>query len=201
MTKQLDVFHKLILDFLEKNNWWKEISLRKMAELIKLSHPQKVLNKIHQLERMWYIRKNHEQGGYDIFRDTPIPEFMTVPLYSSEQFFHKKFSIGITPPLRMIKVPSDILWLTGNEQYFFVKVQWKSLLPRVHPDDLVLIKQEKQFIEWKKYVIIYNNTLENGTLQKIWARLSLISGNYQEPLLIKKNVKILWEAKRAIISL
>jgi hypothetical protein len=47
----------------------------------------------------------------------------------------------------MIKIPSDILEIPANEHYFFIKVKSKSILPIVKPDDLVLVKQDKQATE------------------------------------------------------
>ena len=89
MANKLDDFHKSILDFLEKNDGGKNLGLREIAKYAKLNHPQKALNKLNQLEKMGYIRKNPETGKYDIFRDHPIPEFLTIPVYSSEQFGNK----------------------------------------------------------------------------------------------------------------
>lgn len=205
MKKELDDAQKLILQFLDKNDWWRNIWLRKIAEYAKLDHPQKALNKINQLEKLWYVRKNYEEGKYDVFKDNPVPEFVAVPMYSSEQFFHKGFEVGKTTPIKRVKVPSDILWLTNSEDYFFIKVKWKSLLPIIKPNDLVLIKQEKHLKEWRKYLVLHNKVLEKKVLHKIGRDLFLVSANFdfdkEQPLVVKKDVKVLWETKNAIIFL
>lgn len=204
MAKKLDISHTLILNFLEKNNWWKNIGLRQIAKYAKLSHPQKALNKLNQLEKMWYIRKNHENGGYDIFKDNPIPEFVTIPIYSSDQCGSEWFQVPTTLPIRQVKIPSDILWITNNEEYFFVKAKWKSLLPLIKPNDLVLVKKERILEEWKKYVVIHNSKPKIKILQKIWKESWLISTNFnfdkEQPFVVKKNIKILWTTKKVITS-
>jgi hypothetical protein len=154
MIKKLDEYHKKILDFLKKNNWGKNIGLRKIAEYATLNHPQKALNKLNQLERMWYIRKNYEDGKYNIFKN-PIPEFMIIPVYSSEQFGKQWFIVPQTAPIRKIKMSSYILWISGNGKYLLIKVTWKSLLPAIKPNDIVLVKKRKATYERKK---IFNNS-------------------------------------------
>lgn len=204
MSNKLDTTHKLLLDFLEKNNGGKNIGLRQIAEHIKLNHPQKALNKLNQLEKMWYIRKNPETGKYDIFKNNPIPEFVVIPLYSSEQFGNKGFTLPKTEPIRKVKIPSDILWISGNNNYFFVKAKGKTLLPIIKPNDLVLIKREKTYLEWKKYLVIHNNKPKIKILQKVGKEKWLISINFnfdkEQPVIVKNDVKILWTAQKVITS-
>ncbi len=205
MTKKIDKYHKLILDFLEKNNGGKNIRLREIAKHTELNHPQKVLNKIHQLEKLWYIKKNYEEGKYDIFRDNPIPEFTTIPIYSSDQFGKKWFTIPITEPIKKVKIPSDILWITGDADYFFIKMKWKDLWPAIKPNDLVLIKKEKKVIEWKKYLVVHNNKPKIKILQKIGKEKCLVSIDFnvdnEGPIMIEKDIKILWAPKKIITSI
>lgn len=205
MKNTLDEFHKTILDFLENNNWGKDIGLREIAKATNLNHPQKVSNKINQLVRMWYIRKNYDNGNYDIFKDNPIPEFMMIPVYSSSQFGKKWFKIPETKPFRKVKIPSDILWISGNDEYFFVKAKDEKFLPSIKSDDLVLIRREKEYTEWKKYLVMQNDIPKIKILKKIWNDSWLISTNVdfdkEEPLMIKDDIRILWSAQKIITSL
>lgn len=204
MKTKLDSYHKLILSFLEENNGWKDIGLREIAEYAHLNHPQKASNKLEQLIRMWYIRKNYEENKYDIFKD-PIPEFVTIPIYSSEQCWSEWFEIPTTPPMRSVKIPSDILWIAWNEDYFFIKAKWRSLLPIIKPNDLVLIKKEKEIVEWRKYLVIHNSKPKIKVLQKTWSESWLISTNFtfdpEQPFAVEKDVRILWVAKKIITSI
>lgn len=204
MKGTLDEFHKAILDFLEKHNGGKDIGLRQIAEYAKLNHPQKALNKIRQLEKMWYIRKNNEEERYELFRKNPIPEFMIIPVYSLEQFERRWRNIQETEPIRRVKIPSDILGISWNDDYFFIKAKGKALLPIIKPDDLVLIKKEKEFVEWKKYLVIHNNIPKIKILQKIWEEKWLISTNFsfdkEQPLTLKDDINVLWAAQKVITS-
>ncbi len=200
----MDESHKEILDFLQKNEWGKHIGLREIAKSTKINHPQKVLNKINQLEKMWYIRKRNDNKGYHIFHDKPIPEFTTIPVYSSLQIGNKWFEESEVKPIKTVKISSDILWIISNEEYFFVKIKGNTVIPKIRSEDLILIKK-KERMEGKKHLILHNNKAKIKVLQKIGKQEFFISANAsidtEKPLTITKDIKILGTAEKIITSL
>lgn len=154
---------------------------------------------------MGYIRKNPDTEKYTIFRKNPIPEFLIIPVYSSEQFWNKWFKVPETEPIRKVKIPSDILGISSDADYFFIKTKGNTLAPIVKPNDLILVKKEKEFVEGKKYLVIQDNKPKIKIMQKVGEKKILVSTDFtfdkEQPVVVKDDTEILGVAQKIITSL
>ncbi len=79
----LDSRHRDILDFLADNQEY-TLTLMDIGNAVGIDHPQKVLDKIDQLERKGYITKN-PFGGYQVLRKYDESNQLALPFFGFAQ--------------------------------------------------------------------------------------------------------------------
>lgn len=180
MTKNLDDMHKKIFDFFKKNQNKENITLREIWWYIwKDIHPQKISNKIQQLEKMWYLRKNFEKNSYDIIEE-PIKDMYLFPLYWYAQCGNNKSNIAIERPIKEIPFSTAVLWIKDPENYFFVKAKGKSMEPDIKDWDLILVRRQPNYELGTRVLVVHNEDLKIKRIALNEGKWILISDNKED---------------------
>lgn len=180
MTKKLDDMQKKIFDFFKKNENKENITLREIwCSVGKDIHPQKISNKIQQLEKMWYLRKNFEKNSYNIVEE-PIKDIYLFPLYWYAQCGNNKSNIITERPIKEIPFSTAVLWIKDPENYFFVKAKGKSMEPEIRDWDLILVRKQPNYELWTRVLVVHNEDLKIKRIALNKGKLILISDNKED---------------------
>lgn len=141
-----------------------------------LDHSQKVLNKLDQLERKWYIRKNFELKTYDVL-DEPIKDVIYLPLYGSALCGHRGSEIVHEEPTRMVWCNTSIFGIVNVDQYILVQAKWTSMEPEIYEGDILLIHRQKNYSPQDKVLLVHKGKLKVKMILRTDDALFLISSN------------------------
>lgn len=206
--KSLDIYSKRILDLLSNLSSIEDASysLRQFASFVWLDHPQKLSYRLEQLEDDWYIKKD-ENWIYAVIKNY-INDFLNIPYYGWSQCWNINKSILEEKPKDFLQFDIELLWLNDNEDisnYFFTKAKWKSMLPRIKEDDLLLIRVEEYTPNNSNiYLVIHNGDAKIKKIQSKDDSTFLVSINESyDPFeidIFNDSVKVVWTVKKIITS-
>lgn len=207
--KKIDIYHKRIIDWLKNIANCDDVSfsMRQFWAYVWLDHPQKLANKLEQLEEGWYIQKDID-GIYRVLKDY-IDELLNIPFYGWAQCGNDGKSILSEKPKDYLQFDNEMLGINENEDtsfYFFTKARWSSMLPIIKENDLVLIKAEPYETDtWKLYLVIHNGISKIKKVQSFDDRHVLVSINesIHQPLEINPiddEVKVVGVVKKVLTS-
>ena len=205
----MDIYHKRIIDGLKNIANCDDVSfsMRQFGAYVWLDHPQKLANKLEQLEERWYIKKDLD-GVYKVLKNY-IDELLNIPFYGWVQCGHNGTTILSEKPKDYLQFDTDMLWIHSDEDvssYFFTKARWTSMLPIIQENDLVLIKVEPyEANTWKLYLVIHNKISKIKKIQSFDDKNVLVSINesIHKPLEINPiddDVKVVGVVKKVLTS-
>lgn len=152
--KPLDWRQRDILDYLYDNQEY-TTTLMDIGEAVGIDHPQKVLDKIDQLIRRWYIAKT-PFGGYQVLRRFEESDQLSIPFFWYAQCGHAGKSILAEYPRKKLEVDKKFINQSEKESYFVTRAKGDSMEPFIHSGDFLLIKVQQGFSPEDKVMVVHN---------------------------------------------
>lgn len=199
MAYWLDTTHEKVLDFLRKNSG-KELTLMEIWNAVWLDHSQKVLNKLDQLEKKWYIRKNYELKTYDVLNE-PIKDVIYLPLYGSALCGNRGSEIINEEPSKMVWFNTSIFGISNVDKYILVQAKWDSMKPEIQDWDILLVHRQNNYLPQDKVLLVHQGKLKVKMILKSGNDIYLISSNgNHEPVQVNEedNLDIIGIVKKII---
>jgi repressor LexA len=160
---KLEKSYQAILDFLRDNQDNENLSLKTIQNRVGLDHPQKVVHRLQQLEKKGYLRKE-DNGTYKVF-DNPVKDTIVLPVYGSALCGNKWSAVVEEYTSEKITLSSSFLWVSDEDDYFFVKAKGDSMEPQVSDGDLLLTRKwSGGYSEWDKMFVIHEG---NPKIKKV----------------------------------
>lgn len=123
-----------------KENVGDPLTVRELQEELGVSSPSVVQHHIFQLEKKGYLRRNPSNTrDYQVLADSPEKNVTFLNLYGLAQC-GPTGSILNGDPIDRIPIASKLLGFPSAEA-FMVRAKGKSMLPKIHPNDLVIAKR------------------------------------------------------------
>jgi SOS-response transcriptional repressor LexA len=153
--KILDSRHRDILDFLTDNQEY-TVTLMDIGHSVGLDHPQKVLDKLMQLERQGYIAKN-PFGGYQVLRKYDETNQLALPFFGFAQCGNAGKAILEEYPRKKLIVESGIITPSEQHSCFITRAKGDSMEPFIHSGDFALIQVQSVFSPEDKVLVVHNS--------------------------------------------
>ena len=173
---KINEYHKNILKFL---SWLTEddaITLRDIGNVVWLDHPQKVQDKLNQLESEKYISRNPFTWWYQVLRDFIDENIFYIPFFWFAQCGNAWKSIIDEYPRKKLPLSKELI---QNEpaNYFITRAKWDSMEPLIQNWSFVLIKVQNWFNSDDKVLIVHNGQPKIKQIKEEWGKKMLISLN------------------------
>lgn len=201
MKTVLDIYQELILKFLEdKQNSWEDewITLKEIWEQVGIDHPQKVSNKLQQLEKKGFLKK-WENWIYRVIKNQ-ISKITYIPVYWFAQCGIRGRKITTEYPKKYYPLESDFV-KNWSDVYFGITAKGSSMEPKIEAGDLLIIKQQNTFFENNIVLITHNKEAKIKQIKKKDDIFFLHSLNWKfedVEILKEDEIEILWILKRII---
>ncbi len=197
MKKILDEYQEKILNFLDsKQNFLEEgTTLSDIAEFVWLDHPQKVSNKLQQLENKWFISKM-ANGIYRVIKKISN-DTIYLPLYWFAQCWIKWPEIIEEYPKEYLPFFSKII-KNPNENYIAVKAKWRSMEPKISSWDIIIVKIQNNFEPSDLVLLSHNNEAKIKQIkEKDWKYyLHSLNNKFEDmEIMDKGEIMIIWIVK------
>lgn len=154
-----------LLEILKKNIG-DPLTIRELQEELGVSSPSVVQHHIFQLEKKGYLRRNPSNPrDYQVLADSPEKNVTFLNLYGLVQC-GPNGSILDGDPIDRIPISSKLLGFSSPDA-FMVKAKGKSMLPKIHPNDLVIAKKTSQAENGDLVVCVNEGMAIIKKLQKI----------------------------------
>lgn len=200
MAYWLDATHEKVIRFLRENSG-RELTLMEIWNAVGLDHSQKVLNKLDQLERKWYIRKNFELKTYDVLEE-PIKDVIYLPLYGSVLCGNRGSAVVNESPTKTVWFNTSIFGINNTENYILVQAKWTSMNPEIKEGDVLLVHRQKDFSPQDKVLLVHENKPKVKTILKTESEeLYLVSSNQKEHPTLQvspEDIDVIWVVKKII---
>lgn len=192
MKKTLDDVQEKILNFLKKAQDSDEnLTLQYIWEMVWLNHPQKVANKIEQLEKKWFIIKI-ANGTYRVIRSIANDVYY-IPVFWFAQCGIKWPEIANEYPKEYLPYPVDCL-KNKSDQLIAVKARWKSMEPKIKSWDTLIVKLQDSFDESNLVLLTHNNEAKIKKIKKKDEKyfLNSLNNNFKDLEIVnKEEIKII----------
>lgn len=196
----LEKTYQDILDFLKKNEDNESMSIKSIQDKVWLDHPQKVIHRLQQLEKKGYLRKQ-SNWTYKVF-ENPIKDTIELPVYWSALCWNKWSAVVEEYTPEKIKFSSSFLWVSDEENYFFVKAKWDSMEPQIKDGDLLLIRKlDWWYGEWDKLLVVHEGKPKIKKVMKSGWKFFLVSLNKDHEdleILSSDNIDVIGTVKKVI---
>lgn len=176
LMKHLDSHQKKILDFLEFGED-ANYTLMDIGESVGIDHPQKVQNKIHQLEKAGYLTRT-ASGIYRVLRHYEEGNQLHIPFFGFAQCGHAGRTILEDEyPRKRIPVPPEYVDTSDVANYFITKAKGDSMEPFIHSGDLALIKIQSGYSAEDMVLIVQNQQPKIKRIKAVGDQRFLLSLN------------------------
>jgi SOS-response transcriptional repressor LexA len=174
--KRLDSQQKKILAFLEFGRE-DPYTLMDIGESVGIDHPQKVQNKINQLENAGYLART-SSGVYRVLKHYEDGNQLCIPFFGFAQCGHAgKTILEDEYPRKKISVPEEYLDSQDIMNYFITKAKGDSMEPFIHSGDLVLIKIQSGYSPEDMVLIVQNQQPKIKRIKEVGEQRFLLSLN------------------------
>lgn len=174
--KRLDSQQKKILAFLEFGAD-EAYTLMDIGESVGIDHPQKVQNKINQLENAGYLTRN-PSGIYRVLKHYEEGNQLHIPFFGFAQCGHAgKTILEDEYPRKQIPVPSEYIDTQDTANYFITKAKGDSMEPFIHSGDLVLIKIQSGYHAEDMVLVVQNQQPKIKRIKAVGEQRFLLSLN------------------------
>lgn len=151
---ELEKTYQNILNFLKENEGNENLSIKSIQDKVGLDHPQKVIHRLQQLEKKGYLRRQND-WTYKVF-ENPVKDTIELPVYWSALCWNKWSAVIEEYTAEKIKFSSSFLWVSDDENYFFVRAKGDSMEPQISSWDLLLIRKRSWgYSEWDKLFVVH----------------------------------------------
>ena len=192
MKKILDDIQEKILNYLkEVQDSDENITLQRIWDAVWLNHPQKVLNKIEQLEKKWFISKIN--WVYKVVKNI-ANDIYYIPIFWFAQCGTKWPEIAEEYPKEYFPYPAKYL-KNNNDKLIAVKAKWKSMEPEINSWDLVIVKIQEGFDSSNMVLVSYNNeALIKKIIKEEWKYfLHSLNNKFEDLQIVDENdVRVIW---------
>lgn len=175
--KHLDSAQKKILAFLEFGEEDVNYTLMDIGESVGIDHPQKVQNKIQQLEKAWYLART-ASGIYRVLKHYEEGDQLHIPFFWFAQCGHAGRTILEDEyPRKRIPVPPEYINSSDVQNYFITKAKGDSMEPFIHSGDLTLIKIQSGYNPEDLVLIVQNHQPKIKRIKAVGDQQFLLSLN------------------------
>lgn len=174
--KRLDTQQKKILAFLEFSGD-ESYTLMDIGESVGIDHPQKVQNKIGQLENAGYLTRT-SSGIYRVLKHYEEGNQLCIPFFGFAQCGNSGRTILEDEyPRKKIPLPSEYIDIREADKYFLTKAKWDSMEPFIHSGDFALIKIQSGYNPEDMVLVVQNHQPKIKRIKTIGSRRFLLSLN------------------------
>lgn len=174
--KRLDSHQKKILDFLEFGED-ASYTLMDIGESVGIDHPQKVQNKIQQLEKAGYLTRT-ASGIYRVLKRYEEGNQLHIPFFGFAQCGHAGRTILEDEyPRKRIPVPPEYVDISDVANHFITKAKGDSMEPFIHSGDLILIKIQSGYNPEDLVLIVQNHQPKIKRIKAVGEQRFLLSLN------------------------
>lgn len=174
--KRLDSQQKKILAFLEFGGD-ESYTLMDIGDSVGIDHPQKVQNKINQLENAGYLTRT-SSGIYRVLKRYEEGNQLHIPFFGFAQCGHAgKTILEDEYPRKKLPVPMEYIDASDVANYFITKAKGDSMEPFIHSGDLVLIKIQSGYQAEDMVLIVQNQQPKIKRIKAVGAQRFLLSLN------------------------
>ena len=192
MKKILDEMQEKILNYIyEIQDSDENITLQHIWNMVWLDHPQKVLNKIEQLERKWFINKIN--WTYRVIKNISN-DIYYIPIFWFAQCGKRWPEIIEEYPKEYLPYPAKDL-KNPNDKLIAVKAKWDSMEPKIDSWDLVIVKMQQEFNPSNMVLLSHNNEAKiKKIIEKDWKYfLHSLNPNFDDLEIVDENeISIIW---------
>lgn len=174
--KRLDSQQKKILTFLEFGGD-ESYTLMDIGDSVGIDHPQKVQNKIHQLENAGYLTRT-SSGIYRVLKHYEEGNQLHIPFFGFAQCGHAgKTILEDEYPRKKLPVPKEYIDANDIANYFITKAKGDSMEPFIHSGDMVLIKIQSGYHAEDMVLVVQNQQPKIKRIKAVGAQRFLLSLN------------------------
>ncbi|MDD2693470.1 MAG: S24 family peptidase [Candidatus Gracilibacteria bacterium] len=148
----LNSFHKNILAFLSSNTD-ESFTLMDIGNEVGLDHPQKVQDKLSQLEKGGFIKRN-PFGGFQVAKISENDNKIYLPFFGFAQCGNAGEAILDEYPKKKLPVDKDVINPMLQDEYFITRAKGDSMQPFIDNGDFVLIKVQEGYNPEDKVLIV-----------------------------------------------
>lgn len=163
--KDLHPIQQKLIDILKRTSG-DPLTIRELQDELTVSSPSVVQHHLFQLEKKGFLRRNPSNPrDYQILSDSPDKRITFLNLYGLAQC-GPNGSILDGNPIERIPISSKLLGFPSSEA-FMVKARGESMIPVIHPGDLILVKRTKDAANGAMVVCVNNGVAIIKKIQKI----------------------------------
>ena len=152
--KALDARQRNILEYLTNQQEY-SCTLMDIGDAVGLDHPQKVQDKLEQLEREGYISKN-PFWGYHVIKIFEDNNQLSIPFFGFAQCGHAGKHILAEYPRKKLEVDKKFINHEESGQYFITRAKGDSMEPFIQSGDFLLIKAQNAFQPEDQVMVVHN---------------------------------------------
>jgi len=154
MQKKIHPSQEKLIQIL-KENIDDPLTIRELQDLIDASSPSVVHHHLTKLVEKGLLRRNpSNHHDYQVLSDNPDSKVVYLNVYGMAQC-GPKGSLLDGNPVDRIKISSKVLGFSAADA-FVVKAKGNSMIPKIHPGDLIIAKKTTN-IEGGELVVCVNN--------------------------------------------
>ena len=187
MKKILDDMQEKILNFINKHQDSDEnITLQYIWDEVWLDHPQKVSNKIEQLEKKWFISKL-ANWTYRVIKNI-ANDIYYIPIFWFAQCGIKWPEIVNEYPKEYLPYPANKL-KSKSDQLIAVKAKGKSMEPKIESWDTVIVKIQNWFDDSNIVLLSHNNEAKIKRIKEKDGKyvLNSLNNNFDDLEIVNEN--------------
>jgi repressor LexA len=166
------------------------LTMRELQEELGLSSPSVVLHHIRQLEEKGYLRRNPSNPrDYQILADGKDKKIAYINLYGLAHCGPRGTCLD-GDPVERIPISTKILGFSSAEA-FLVRAKGKSMMPKIHPNDLVIGKRSNTAENGEVVVCVNDGEALIKRIQKSDKQIILVSENLEfKPFIASDDFRI-----------
>lgn len=187
MKKILDDMQEKILNFIKNHQDSDEnITLQYIWDEVWLNHPQKVANKIEQLEKKWFINKL-ANWTYRVIKNI-ANDIYYIPIFWFAQCGIKWPEIVNEYPKEYLPYPANNL-KNKSDQLIAVKAKGKSMEPKIKSWDTVIVKIQDWFDDSNMVLLSHNNEAKIKRIKEKDGKyfLNSLNNNFDDLEIVNEN--------------
>jgi len=152
MNKELKPIQLRLLELLSKNQA-DPLTVRELKEALTLSSTSLVAHHVQQLEKKGYLKRNpYNPRDYQIIHDSPEAQVTTLNMYGMASC-GPSGSILDGDPLDRLPIASRLVSFPVEEA-FMLKAKGKSMEPKIHEGDLIILRRTNEAKDGKIYACV-----------------------------------------------
>ena len=141
-----------------------------------LNHPQKVQDKLSQLEKWWFIKRN-PFWWFQVVKISENDNKIYLPFFGFAQCGNAGKSILDEYPKKKLPIDENLISPMLQDEYFITRAKWDSMEPFINNWDFVLIKVQEWYLPEDKVLIVSDGVPKIKKVIRDWENIILRSFN------------------------